>query len=233
LRAFRILTPLEVAQVRGGAVVIDVLRAFTVTAWAFHLGAERIVLLRELHEALRLKAASPGSFAFQDAEPLPGFDLANSPVRIERLALRGCTIFQRTTAGTQGANAAAHCRPLLCTGFATARATAAYLRARTDVDWHFVPTGDAGMAVEDIACAQYIQALIHDAATSSQPFIERARGSRAACDLATAARDGHAGVDRGDVERCLAADRFDFVMCADLESGLLTLRRQPTPTATP
>jgi 2-phosphosulfolactate phosphatase len=89
------------------------------------------------------------------------------------------------------------------------------------------------MAVEDIACAQYIQALIHDAATSSQPFIERARGSRAACDLATAARDGHAGVDRGDVERCLAADRFDFVMCADLESGLLTLRRQPTPTATP
>ena len=86
---FRVVTSNEIGRACGGAVVIDVMRAFTVTAWAFHLGAERIVLLRELDEALALKARTPGSLAFQDGAPLPGFDLANSPVQIERLDLRG------------------------------------------------------------------------------------------------------------------------------------------------
>lgn len=222
---FRMLAPQEVARVSGGAVVIDVMRAFTVAAWAFHLGAERIVLLRDLDEALALKARTPGSLAFQDGAPLPGFDLANSPVRIERLELRGRTVFQRTTAGTQGANAAAHCEPLLCTGFTTARATAAYLKRRGDVPWHFIITGDAGRAEEDIACAEYIQALLTDAAAASRPYIEKARAARAARDLLAAAADGHGGVDRGDVERCLEADRFGFAMRAQAEQGLLTLRR--------
>lgn len=217
-------TPQEIARAVGGAVVIDVMRAFTVAAWAFHLGAERIVLLRELEEALALKARTPGALAFQDGEPLPGFDLANSPVRIERLALHGRTVYQRTTAGTQGANAAAHCQPLLCTGFATARATAQYLRQRPQVAWHFVPTGDAGQASEDIACAQYIAALVADASTPSAPFLEMARRSRAARELQSAAERGHGGVDRGDVARCLEADRFDFAMPASVEDGLLTLR---------
>ncbi len=223
---YPVLTPEQVARASGGAVIIDVMRAFTVTAWAFHLGAERIVLLRALEEALALKARHPGSLAFQDGEPSPGFDLANSPVRIERLALRGRRVFQRTTAGTQGANAAAHCRPLLCTGFATARATAAYLRGHPDIAWHFVPTGDAGTATEDIACAEYIQALLADPGAVSRPFLDQARRSRAARDLLAAAQVGHAGVDPGDVERCLEADRFDFVMRAASEDGLLTLRRQ-------
>ena len=221
---FRLTSPREIVQATGGAVVIDVMRAFTVAAWAFHLGAERIVLLRGLDEALALKARTPGALAFQGGDPLPGFDLANSPVRIEQLALRGRTVFQRTTAGTQGAAAAAHCRPLLCTGLATARATAAYLRQRPDVDWHFVPTGDAGRAEEDIACAEYIRALVADPATPSQPFVDRARGSRAARELAAAAANGHGGVDRGDVARCLEADSFDFAMCAAVDDGLLTLR---------
>ena len=222
---FRLTPPREIVHATGGAVVIDVLRAFTVTAWAFHLGAERIVLLRRLDEALALKARTAGALAFQDGDPLPGFDLANSPVRIEQLELRGRTVFQRTTAGTQGANAAAHCRPLLCTGFATARATAAYLRARPQLVWHFVPTGDGGEAVEDIACAEYIQALVADAAAPAGPFLEKARASRAASDLAAVAARGHGGVDAGDVGRCLQADGFDFAMIASVEDGLLTLRR--------
>lgn len=222
---FRVVTPNEIGRAGGGAVVIDVMRAFTVTAWAFHLGAERIVLLRELGEALALKARMPGSLAFQDGAPLPGFDLASSPVQIERLDLRGRTVYQRTAAGTQGANAAAQCQPLLCTGFVTARATAAYLRRHDGIAWHFVITGDEGRAVEDIACAQYIMALVADEAASSRPFIDEARASRAAAGLRAEAVDGHGGVDRGDVERCLEADRFDFIMTARMEHELLTLRR--------
>jgi phosphosulfolactate phosphohydrolase-like enzyme len=55
-----------------GTVVIEVMGAFTVTAWAFPLRADRIVLLRELNEALELKPQTPESLAQAAAacEPL-------------------------------------------------------------------------------------------------------------------------------------------------------------------
>ena len=68
-------------------------------------------------------------------------------------------------------------------------------------------------------------ALVADEAASSRPFIDEARASRAAAGLCAEAVDGHGGVDRGDVERCLEADRFDFIMTARMEHELLTLRR--------
>src|SRR5215213_7695499 len=59
------------AGVTGGtSVVIDVIRAFTTAAWAFELGAERIVLVQGIEEALELKGRLPGSLAMKDDEPL-------------------------------------------------------------------------------------------------------------------------------------------------------------------
>ncbi len=89
------------------AVVVDVLRAFTVAASALRRGAERIVFAETRREALALKARNPGWLAFQDGAPEPGFDLANSPARLRSLDVRGRTIVQKTTAGTAGALAVA------------------------------------------------------------------------------------------------------------------------------
>ena len=73
----------ECGRVRGVAVVIDVLRAFSTAAWAFGLGAERIVLSDDLDEALALKASIPGALALKDAAPGAGFDSTNSPVMLQ------------------------------------------------------------------------------------------------------------------------------------------------------
>jgi 2-phosphosulfolactate phosphatase len=219
-----LLTPREATRASGCAVVIDVMRAFTTAAWAFHLGAERIVLLRHLEEALELKSRTPGSLAFQDGALQAGFDLANSPVQIQHLDLVGRTVFQRTSAGTQGALAASGCEPLICTGFATADATAAHLRLTQPDHLAFVITGEDGRAAEDVACAEYIAASIAAPAVSAAPYREAARNSRAAKSLHEAAEKGYAGVHRDDVERCLEVGRFDFVMHARREAGLLTLR---------
>lgn len=49
-------------DIRGGvAIVIDVMRAYTVAAWAFHRGAREIVLMDGLEEAVSLAATMPGS----------------------------------------------------------------------------------------------------------------------------------------------------------------------------
>lgn len=211
-------------RVDGPAVVIDVMRAFTTAAWAFHLGVERIVLCAETEEALRVKARLPGALALKDAQPLPGFELSNSPVELQqRPGLAGRTIVQRTTAGTVGAVAARRADPLYCASFVCARATADALRAMRPRKVSFIVTGEDGAGDEDLACAEYIAALLAGSADPA-PFLERAAASRAAETLRERIARRTPGVHPLDVDACLEADRFDFVMRAREEDGLLVLR---------
>ncbi|MFD3585553.1 2-phosphosulfolactate phosphatase [Streptomyces sp. NPDC058683] len=206
------------------AVVVDVMRAFTVAAGAFRQGAERIVFTETLDEALELKARHPGWLAFQDGPVVPGFDLANSPARLRSLDVAGRTVVQRTTAGTAGALAVAGARLLLCASFVVAGATAAVLRRERPEAVTFVVTGDGGRAEEDLACAQYIAGRVTDDGLDPGPFVGRARNSGAAARLAEGARLGWEGIHPEDVPLCLETDAFPFAMAAAREDGHLVLR---------
>jgi 2-phosphosulfolactate phosphatase len=215
----------ECEQVRGTAVVIDVLRAFTTAAWAFHMGVERIILSAGLDQALKLKARFPGSLALKDAEPHPGFELSNSPVELQHVAgLAGRTLVQQTTAGTVGAVAARKADSLFCASFVCARATAEALRVADTQEGYFVVTGDNGTAEEDRACAEYIARLVDDPDADPLPYWRRAEASRAASVIRRRVEARTPGVDARDVEACLEANRFDFAMRVSQEEGLLVLR---------
>ncbi len=170
----------ECESVSGAAVVIDVMRAYTVAAWALHKGASRMILVDDLEEALEIKAQFPGSLALKDGAPAEGFDLYNSPADLQEVDIRGKTIVQRTTAGTIGAVAVRHCKPLICTGFVCASAVARRIRDLAPDELTYVVTGEEGTAEEDLACAEYIDALIRDPAIDPAPYIRRASESRAA-----------------------------------------------------
>ncbi|MER6086189.1 2-phosphosulfolactate phosphatase [Streptomyces sp. NPDC001833] len=206
------------------AVVVDVMRAFTVAAWAFRKGAERIVFAETLDEALELKARHPGWLAFQDGPVVPGFDLANSPAELRALNVAGRTVVQKTTAGTAGALAVAGARLLLCASFVVAGATATVLRRERPAAVTFVVTGDGGRAEEDLACAEYIAGLATDGSLTPGPFVERARNSGGAARLAEGVRLGWEGVHPEDVPMCLETDTFPFAMAAAREDGHLVLR---------
>ncbi|MGW4564575.1 2-phosphosulfolactate phosphatase [Streptomyces sp. NPDC004561] len=204
--------------------VVDVMRAFTVAAWAFRRGAERIVFAGTQEAALELKARHPGWLAFQDGPPVPGFDLANSPARLRSLDVRGRTVVQKTTAGTAGALAVADAGLLLCASFVVARATAEALRRARPETVTFVVTGDGGRAEEDLACAEYIAERVRADDADPGPYLERARRSDAAARLADGVRRGWAGVHAEDVGMCLAADSFPFAMAASRLDGHPVLR---------
>ncbi|MFY4723131.1 2-phosphosulfolactate phosphatase [Streptomyces sp. LaBMicrA B280] len=206
------------------AVVVDVMRAFTVAAAALRRGAERIVFAGTREEALALKARNPGWLAFQDGAPVPGFDLANSPARLRSLDVRGRTIVQKTTAGTAGALAVADAGLVLCASFLVAGATAEALRRAGARAVTFVVTGGDGRAEEDLACAEYIAARVRDPGTGPGPYLARARRSSAAAELAEAVRRGWTGVHPQDVELCLEADSVPFAMVAARVAGRLELR---------
>ena len=214
----------ELTDAPSVVVVVDVMRAFTVAAWVFALGAEKIVLAGSLDEALALKADHPDWVTLKDGSPAPGFDTVNSPGLLKSIDLVGRTVVQKTTNGTAGVHAAKDASLLLCASFVVAEATAQLLQARGDDVVTFVVTGDDGQAEEDLACAGYIAGRAAGVAMSVADFLRRAAKSRAAADLTDAVRRGLPGVHVDDVELCLEANRFPFAMVATLEGPLMVLR---------
>ncbi|MFC8694624.1 2-phosphosulfolactate phosphatase [Streptomyces parvus] len=211
----------ELTETPSVAVVVDVMRAYTVAAWAFARGAEKIVLAESLDDALALKARRPDWVALKDGAPAPGFDAVNSPGLLRSAYLGGRTVIQKTTAGTVGALAVKEASLVLCAGFVVAEATAGLLRQHGCDDVTFVVTGEDGRAEEDLACAQYIAGRVTGAGADATAFVRRAAESRAATELTEGVREG---AHRDDVALCLEVDRFPFAMVAALEDSLMTLR---------
>ncbi len=223
----RFLGITELVETPRVAVVVDVMRAFTVAAWAFAQGAEKVVLAESLDEALALKARHPDWVAIKDGPSAPGFDTVNSPGLLRSIDLGGRTVVQKTTAGTVGALAVKEASLVLCASFVVAEATARLLRIREGDGVTFVITGEDGRADEDLACAQYIARRATEAGTDATEFLRRAGESRAAAELAEGVRQG---VHPDDVALCLELDRFPFAMVAALEDSLMVLRPRAVPS---
>src|ERR1700730_18051708 len=92
----------------GSVAVIDVFRAFTTAAVALANRASRIVMVRNVEEALALREAGIGQICMGEVQGRApdGFDFGNSPFEISRVDFSGKTIIERTSAGTQGIVAA-------------------------------------------------------------------------------------------------------------------------------
>jgi 2-phosphosulfolactate phosphatase len=219
----------ELAEAPSVAVVVDVMRAFTVAAWVFARGAEKVVLAATLDEALALKARHPDWVTLKDGPPAPGFDTVNSPGLLRSADLGGQTIVQKTTYGTAGALAAREASLVLCASFVVAGATARLLRARATGSVTFVVTGEDGQADEDLACAQYIARRAVGAAADASEFLRRGAASRGAARLAEDARRGFQGVHPDDAALCLELDRFPSAMVAAPEDSLMVLRPHAMP----
>ncbi|MFD4240430.1 2-phosphosulfolactate phosphatase [Streptomyces sp. NPDC058525] len=225
----RFLGIADLAETPSVVVVVDVMRAFTVAAWAFAQGAEKIVLAESLDEALALKARNPHWVAIKDGPPGAGFDAVNSPGLLRSIDLGGRTVVQKTTAGTVGALAVKDAPLVLCAGFVVAEATARVLRTCGSDSVTFVVTGEDGRADEDLACAQYIARRVTEPGTDAAEFLLRGSTSRAAAELAEGRRQG---AHPDDVPLCLEVDRFPFAMVATLEGPLMVLRPRAMPSLT-
>ncbi|MZE71467.1 2-phosphosulfolactate phosphatase [Streptomyces sp. SID5789] len=216
----------ELTDVPRVAVVIDVMRAFTVAAWAFSRGVEKIVLASTEREALELKESRPGWLALKDGAPAAGFDAVNSPGLLRSAEFAGRTLVQKTTAGTVGALAVADAPLVLCASFVVAGPTARFLRSQEAGPVTFVVTGEDGRADEDLACAEYIGRRVDGDGVDAAPYVHRARSSRAAAELAAGLRSGY---HPDDVGLCLEVDRFPFAMAARQEGPLTVLRPVAVP----
>jgi 2-phosphosulfolactate phosphatase len=120
-------------------IVIDVIRAFSVAAYALAGGSEELWLVRTVEEALTMRERAPHALLIGEVggRLIHGFDCNNSPARMAAMDVRGRLLIQRTGAGTQGAVGATGATHLLVCALVNARATAAVAaeqRGRATID---------------------------------------------------------------------------------------------------
>lgn len=201
-------------QLHGAVVVIDVLRSFTTSAFAFACGAIEVLPVGSLQAAQALRDRHPDALAIGalgGGAPAPGMDLGNSPSRVRALDLRGRRVIQYTAGGVRGLMACDRARVLLAAGLVNAAATAAYLRLLRPPSVTLVTTGawSDRDGDEDHACADLIEALLGGDDPPRAPFADRVRRSDFGRRF-SAGGDPH--LPPADLDCCADVDRFDFAM---------------------
>jgi 2-phosphosulfolactate phosphatase len=212
-------------KARGTVVVIDVLRAFTVSAYALAGGARECLLVRTVDEGKALAASIPGAVlcAEEDGLPVPGIDISNSPTKIANTDLEAKVLVQRSSAGTQAA-AETQGDDIFAASLVVARATVQACLLRQPETLTLLASADHP---EDHACAQYMAQLIQ----GEQPDIERLLQPLKESDRYRRLVSGTwPGFPPTDLEMSLQTDRFDFAMHASKQDGHLTLKKV-NPTA--
>ena len=205
-------------EATGHAVIVDVFRAFTTAAFCVAAGAREIVLVADHEQALALKRDDPSLFLTGeiDGRPIAGFDVGNSPSAIERLDLTGRRVIQRTSAGTQGVNAATRARGIVLGSFVIAEATARHIRSSDEVTVVAMGRGATESADEDEACARYIAARLVGGSTDVDAMV--------ASLWTNEDPNWPEWFPRRDAELACEVDRFDFALPVTREGGLLVAR---------
>jgi 2-phosphosulfolactate phosphatase len=215
-------------EATGVVVVIDVIRAFTNAAFAFSRGAREIYPVSGVEEALQLKAQIPNSLVCGEVGGIPpdGFDFGNSPTQTNRLDLSGKIIVQRTGAGTQGIVRSLMAETMLAASLVVANATVKAIRELSPETVTFVITGQyaAGHGDEDLACAEYLEALLKGEQPDRTPIVERVFKSR---DALMHLDPDLPAFPRTDLDYCAHIDTFDFVMKVTKEYGRPVMRAVP------
>lgn len=210
------------------AVIIDVLRAFTVTPMLYVRGARAVWLATDHAEALAsakwLRATRPAVVALKDGPPAPGFGLSNSPGQVATLDLTGHDVVQTTANGTRGVLALADVPLVLSASLVNASATAAVVRDASPRRVHIVVTGDSGTADEDVACAELIRARLLGHRVDREALVERVRASRAAHDLDAGLDAGFPGVHADDVALACQVDSIDIALVRQHQRNRVRLR---------
>lgn len=198
-------------------IVIDVIRAFTVSHLAFLRGVREIFLVNTLDEAFALRDASPGYLLAGEVAGLPiaGFDLDNSPHTFSLADVENRSLVQKTSNGVKATLHALNADTVLVTGLSNARVTALHAKqiadgmVRCKVNIIASHAGDD----DDLACAEYIRdQMLGLNAVRLEDVQTRIRTSRPAMKFFDMAQPAF---NEKDLAYCTREMPCDFVMQVD------------------
>lgn len=207
-------------------VVIDVLRSFTSAAVALARGARAIYPVESISEAVTLHDRLPNALsvgAVGGGDPIPGFDFGNTPSALLTADVAGRDVVLSTAAGVRGLQRFSQGLRLFAASLVCARATARAIRSSGAEDVCFIITGEwvDRDGDEDVACADYLEALLAGRPADAAIYAQRVRDS----DFGRRFTAGTwPNLPPGDLDLAAEADRYDFAMPVHHENGHLVIR---------
>lgn len=212
-------------KARGTTIVIDVFRAFSTACYLMAAGAERIIPVEQVEEALRLKEQIPGAILLgeRSEKKVEGFDFGNSPTHLLSHDFSGKTIVMTTSSGTKGLMNAIYADEILSGSFVNAGAIINYLKNKKPENVSLVCMGYEGHTPtqEDTFLAEYIRDKIEGRIPDFDHMKETLRTGDGARLLDPANNEWSPATD---FDLCLDLDRFDFVLKLEKENGLKVLK---------
>jgi 2-phosphosulfolactate phosphatase len=220
-------------------VVFDVFRATSSMVTALANGAQMIMPVVEIADALELKRKTPSIFSvllagerdgFRIRAALTGgtdFDLGNSPREFTKEKVSGKTIIMTTTNGTRALDSCVHAKMVLIGSFLNLQATADHVLRVAPENLLLICSGThEQMAYEDalgvgalcdLLWSQADQSGLSDSAKMAWELYSAARND--VLSVASKSRNGLrlAGILelRDDVAFCMQRDVFDFAAAMD------------------
>jgi len=197
----------------GTAVVIDVFRAFTTAAYVMANGAEKILPVGGVDEALEIRRRNPRWLAMGEVHghKVPGFDYGNSPDEVSRVDFTGRTVIQRTSSGVQGILAASRAEEVLLGSFVIAEATVEYIKRGNPSVVSIVAMGWEGEheAIEDELCSEYLEARLRGAKPDFPKIVRRIRADPQGAKFFDSSQTSFR---EEDFHAAMSLDRFPFAL---------------------
>jgi 2-phosphosulfolactate phosphatase len=232
------MSAIDVRIIRGAAgeypasdinIVIDVIRAFTVSHVAFLRGAREFLLVNTAEEAFALKAQNPAYLLAGEVAGLPiaGFDLDNSPHTFSQAVIEDKSVVQKTSNGVKATLLALNADTILVTGLSNAKNSARHARQIAGN----LPRCSVNIIAshpdydDDLACAEYIRDHLLGLNTVKLEDVQnRIINSQPAQKFF----DPQApAFDERDIALCAREVPCDFVMQVDTHSALPRIVRKP------
>jgi len=211
-------------QLRMSAcVVIDVIRATSTIVAALAHGAAGVQPVADVSDAFVLKARDPAALLAGErgGQPLPGFDLGNSPEDFLAERVAGKRIILTTTNGTQALEACRSARVVMTAGLLNLHAIAARLK-ELGPPWIVLCAGcNGGFGLDDAVVAGALaDALEQDNALES--LYRSVRSDLAGTLLRSAAGQElvKVGLEK-DIPFCAQRDLFSIVPTLSQDGVLL------------
>lgn len=116
-------------QANGLVIVVDIMRAATVEAYALGGGAKYIIPVATKREAFAIKKKNPNVLLMgeENGYRIKGFDFGNSPSEIIKANIKGEILVHRTSSGTQGLANVMLAQELIFGSFVTYSAIVQYI----------------------------------------------------------------------------------------------------------
>lgn len=225
----KILHLLEGAKKATGlTVIIDVFRAFSVEAFLFDCGVEKIIPVADIDLAYEYKKNNPSLILVGErgGKICEGFDYGNSPSQINGADLKGKTVVHTTSAGTQGLFGAENAEVVLGASLVNAAATAKYILGSGYNEVFLVCMGLAGEETteEDTLCAEYIKSLLENNPISLESEIEKLKFTSGAKFFD---RQQNEVFPEQDFYLCTNPNLFHFALCLEKdENGVMCMKRK-------